>query len=162
MNLTECQSAKSLLKYSLIKDLIRHSSSHLLVKAVKSCLHVFSVSSTLMSHAGGAGDDKGLGVSSWTHGLSHLGQKPICFPTLPWAARFCSLGSKSGILISVKEQSTENRCTWNWPNTVNQLYSSEMKTWKYCVVKQQQGNIFFTGVFEICTDFSASFKVLIQ
>ena len=29
-------------------------------------------------------------------------------------------------------------------------------------MKQQQGNIFFTGVFEICTDFSASFKVLIQ
>ena len=99
MSLTECQSAKSLLKYSLIKDLSHHSDSHLLVKAVKSCLHVFSVSSTLMSHAGGAGDDKGLGVSSWTHGLNHLGQKPICFPTLPWAARFCSLGSKSGILI---------------------------------------------------------------
>lgn len=60
MSLTECQSAKSPLKYPLVKDPIRHSSSHLLVKAVKSCLHVFRVSSTLMSHATGAGDGKGL------------------------------------------------------------------------------------------------------
>lgn len=161
MSLTECQSAKSLLKYSLIKDLSHHSDSHLLVKAVKSCLHVFSVSSTLMSHEVEQGMTRvlgwALGHTAWTTWARNRYASPPCL-----GRRDFVVWVPSQVFWSVKEQSTENRCIWNWPNTVNQLYSNEMRTWKYCVMKQQQGNIFFMGVFEICTDYSASFKVLIQ